>query len=66
MGKHKELYHYWLSEVALPLEKLLSYEDQIYALQMWLQSSEDWSAVQEAFNKWDENGNPPPRTEATV
>lgn len=64
MGKHKRVFQYWFEEHALPLEKLLSPDEQIHACEMWLRHEENWKLTQKEMEKWDAFGNPPAEPEA--
>lgn len=59
MARHKRIFDYWLEHHALPIEKLMSFEDQCHAVQMWLSAEENWRLVQQELEEWDAYGNPP-------
>jgi len=61
MGKHNQIFKFWLENHATEGEKALSYEDQCHAIQMWLQQEENWRLTMAEMENFDAYGNPPAR-----
>jgi len=61
VGRHKQIFDYWLNYHATEAEKLLPYEEQCHAIQLWLQAEENWRKTIEELEAYDAYGNPPAR-----
>jgi len=62
MGKHNQIFKFWLESHATEAEKALDYEAQCHAIQMWLQQEENWRLTMAEMEEYDAYGNPPNRT----
>lgn len=61
MGKHNQIFRFWLEYHATQREKEMSYDEQCHAIQMWLAQEENWRLTMKELENYDAYGNSPAR-----